>query len=158
MALHLNEGTRSCAASLAALTAAGFRLGNASEVGEYAPLAGAYGTPLIYAWLVHSAYGPLIRRMRENERLRENLKEEALTQIYFLRLEKQAQLVAHSCLLGELRLFTARPASRPGPDPVRPLTRTSLHHPFTASRTPSSTPHPRHARFGAASPACSRSK
>ena len=47
--LHINQGTRSCQQSLDALRRRGFRLGNASEVGEYANLKGSYGTPLIFA-------------------------------------------------------------------------------------------------------------
>jgi FkbM family methyltransferase len=49
MDVHLQEGVRGCQPSVDAIAAFGFRLATAAEVGEYAPLAGAYGSPLIYA-------------------------------------------------------------------------------------------------------------
>ena len=55
---------------------------------------GPFGTPLIYYWLINSVHGPVIRRMRENERLREQLKDEALTAMYSARLERQAAILA----------------------------------------------------------------
>ena len=55
---------------------------------------GPFGTPIIYAWLVKSAYGSTICRMRANEKLMLQLREEALADEYVKRLKAQAKAVA----------------------------------------------------------------
>jgi len=52
---------------------------------------GPFGTPVIYAWLVNSVYGSTIRRMKANEKLSLQLREEALADEYVKRLKAQAE-------------------------------------------------------------------
>jgi len=46
---HFNEGSPTCAEVLKKMEVLGFRLATAAEAQGYAPLHGAYGTPLVYA-------------------------------------------------------------------------------------------------------------
>ena len=70
---------------------------------------GPFGTPIIYAWLVNSAYGSTIRRMRANEKLMLELREEALADEYVKRLTVQAKTVAMQAPWGKAAKRSRKP-------------------------------------------------
>ena len=46
---HYNSGSPGCADVVSAMGGLGFRLASAAEIDGFAPLEGAFGTPLVYA-------------------------------------------------------------------------------------------------------------